>query len=85
MAITSGNLCHGPQVASCVDSVMGHFGPLPPSSNVPESTLVGTPGGRIRCGTAEFYRTANPRIVTGQLFAREEMWSNPHRLPTSSF
>ena len=36
---------------------------------------------RALYGTAAFYRTVNPKIVTGQFFAREEMWSTPRQTP----
>ena len=36
---------------------------------------------RALYGTAAFYRTVDPKIVNGQLFAQEEMWSNPSQTP----
>jgi hypothetical protein len=38
---------------------------------------------RVRAlyGTAAFYRAVNPKIVTGQFFSQEEMWSSPPQTP----
>ena len=36
---------------------------------------------RALYGTAAFYRAVDPKIVTGQLFSREEMWSSPPQTP----
>ena len=36
---------------------------------------------RALYGTAAFYRAVNPKIVTGQLFSQEEMWSSPPQTP----
>jgi hypothetical protein len=36
---------------------------------------------RALYGTAAFYRAVDPRIVTGQLFSQEEMWSSPSQTP----
>jgi hypothetical protein len=36
---------------------------------------------RALYGTAAFYRAVNPKIVTGQFFSREEMWSSPPGTP----
>ena len=36
---------------------------------------------RALYGTAAFYRAVNPKIVTGQFFSQEEMWSSPPQTP----
>jgi hypothetical protein len=36
---------------------------------------------RALYGTAAFYRAVEPKIVTGQFFSREEMWSSPPQTP----
>ena len=36
---------------------------------------------RALYGTAAFYRAVHPKIVTGQFFSQEEMWSSPPRTP----
>ena len=36
---------------------------------------------RALYGTAAFYRAVNPRIVAGEFFSQEEMWSSPPQPP----
>ena len=36
---------------------------------------------RALYGTAAFYRAVDPKIVTGQFFSQEEMWSSPSQTP----
>ena len=36
---------------------------------------------RALYGTAAFYRAVDPKIVTGQFFSQEEMWSSPPQTP----
>jgi len=36
---------------------------------------------RALYGTAAFYREVKPKVVTGQFFSQEEMWSSPRQTP----
>jgi TIR domain len=36
---------------------------------------------RALYGTAAFYREVKPKVVTGQFFSQEEMWSSPSQTP----
>ena len=36
---------------------------------------------RALYGTAAFYREVDPKVVTGQFFSQEEMWSSPSQTP----